>query len=274
MSEKRQTAEAIALAVLFLGLMVFTVVGFGMRTWQPPAASHHAADLDGMIRYLLITTGVVFVVGHVVLVTFLVRYGRGKPALAPVTSARTEKLWSILPVVFMALIAEVGVLFIGLPIWDEIYGDVPENAVTVEVTARQFEWIARYPGPDGVFGRVVPELVDGQRNPLGLDAADPAGADDLVMRNQLHLPVGRAALLLLRSHDVLHSFSVAAFRVKQDIVPGMSISTMFTPTLPGTYEIGCAELCGLGHYRMRGRVIVHTEADFATWLQERTEAAQ
>ncbi|GMR13563.1 MAG: cytochrome c oxidase subunit II [Gemmatimonadota bacterium] len=274
MSEKRQTTEAIALAVLFLGLMVFTVVGFGMRTWQPPAASKHASELDGMIRYLLITTGVVFVLGHVVLVAFLVRYGRGKKAPSPATSARSEKLWSILPVVFMALISEVGVLFIGLPVWDEIYGDVPENAVTVEVTARQFEWIARYPGPDGAFGRVEPELVDGQRNPLGLDPADGTGADDLVMRNQLHLPVDRAALLLLRSHDVLHSFSVAAFRVKQDIVPGMSISTMFTPNLPGTYEIGCAELCGLGHYRMRGRVIVHTESDFSAWLRDQTEGTR
>jgi len=274
MSEKRQSAEAIALAMLFLGITVFTVAGFAMRTWPPPAASLHATELDGMIRYLFITTGVVFVVGHLVLVTFLVRYGRGRKAPAPVTNARFERLWSIIPVVLMALISEVGVLLIGLPVWDEIYGDVPEDAEVIEVTARQFEWIARYPGPDGTFGRVVPELVDGQRNPLGLDATDPTSADDVVTRNQLHLPIDRAALLLLRSHDVLHSFSVAAFRVKQDIVPGMSISTMFTPTLLGTYEIGCAELCGLGHYRMRGRVIVHTEAEFSTWLQDQAEGAQ
>lgn len=274
MSGKRQTLEAAALAALFLGLTIFTVVGFAMRTWQPTGASEHAADLDGMIGYLMWTTGVVFVIGHVVLVTFLVRYGRGAPAGSPVTSRRSEKLWSIVPVISMALISEVGVLLIGLPVWDEIYGDVPETAEIVEVTARQFEWVVRYPGPDGIFGRVAAELIDGQRNPVGLDASDPAGADDIVMRNQLHLPVDRAALLMLRSRDVLHSFSVAAFRVKQDIVPGMFITTMFTPTVEGTYEIGCAELCGLGHYRMRGRVIVHSEADFATWLQDQTGVGQ
>ncbi len=274
MKTRWQTLEAAALVVFFLGVTVLTILGVAMRDWMPTAASRHAEGMDGMIRYLLITTGIIFVIGHVVLVRFIWKFGRGQTAPSPVTSARTERLWSIAPVIAMALISEVGVLVIGLPVWEEIYGEVPEDALVVDVAARQFEWLSRYAGPDEEFGRTDPAQVNGQTNPIGLDASDSATEDDIVERNVIRVPVDRAVLLRLRSHDVLHSFSVAAFRVKQDILPGQVGRTLFTPTTVGTYEIGCAELCGLGHYRMRGRVIVMTEADFESWLAEQSGDGQ
>jgi cytochrome c oxidase subunit 2 len=265
MSSRRRTFEAAALALFFLGVAILTVFGFAMRDWMPPAASRHAAGMDGMIEYLLYTTGAIFVIGHLVLIAFIWRFGRGRRADNPETKPRTERLWSIAPVVIMALVSEVGVLVIGLPVWDEIYGDFPEDALVVDVAAREFEWIIRYAGSDGEFGRTDPEQIDGASNPTGLDAGDPRAADDVVVRNVLRLPVNRPIYLRLRSHDVLHSFSVAAVPLKQDIVPGIVGSTQFVPTRVGTFEIGCAELCGLAHYRMRGRVIVMSEDEYDQW---------
>ena len=273
MNSKNQTMEAAALAVFFLGVMVLTILGFVMRDWMPTAASQHAEGMDGMIRYLLITTGIIFVIGHVMLVRFIWKFGRGQTAPSPVTSARTERLWSIAPVIAMALISEVGVLVIGLPVWDEIYGEVPEDALVVDVAARQFEWLSRYAGPDEEFGRTDPFQINGQTNPIGLDVSDPAAEDDIVERNVIRVPVNRAVVLRLRSHDVLHSFSVAAFRVKQDIIPGQVGRTLFTPTTVGTYEIGCAELCGLGHYRMQGFFNVVSAEAFERWLREQSSTS-
>jgi cytochrome c oxidase subunit 2 len=168
----------------------------------------------------------------------------------------------------MAVIAEVGVLALGLPTWMEVYGEAPEDALVVEVVGKQFEWIIRYPGKDGKFGEASPELVNDARNPLGLDRKDPAARDDVVLRGNLHLPEGRPVSVRLRSHDVLHSFTVPHFRIKQDLVPGFTTSTLFTPTRSGSYEIVCAEVCGLGHYRMRGMAIVEPAGDFEKWLAE------
>ncbi len=270
MDERRQTPEVITLVVLFLGITILTIAGFVSRHWLPVTASEHAAGVDGVIGYLLLTTGGILVIGHLALVAFLWKYGRGRPTGSPVTSLRAERWWSVVPVLGMALIAEAGVLIKGLPVWKQVYGAVPENALVVEVTAKQFEWLARYPGKDGEFGRTDVTLIDGERNPLGLDRADPAAIDDVVLRNVIHVQADRAVHLKLRSRDVLHSFSVAAFRVKQDVVPGIVAGTTFVPTIPGRYEIGCAELCGMGHYRMRGHVVVHTPGEFSEWSAEQT----
>ena len=268
MNERRQTLEVLALALLFLGITTLTVGAAVGRDWLPVAASEHAAGVDSVIRYLLLTTGAILVIGHLALVGSVWQYGRGRPTATPRTSPRTERWWTMVPVLGMALIAEAGVLLKGLPVWEQVYGPVPEDALVIEVTAKQFEWLVRYPGADGTFGRIDLTLIDGESNPAGLDPEDPASTDDLVFRNVLHLPADRTAHLQLRSRDVLHSFSVAAFRVKQDVVPGIVGRTMFVPTLPGTYEIGCAELCGLAHYRMRGRVVVHTPVEYEDWLGE------
>jgi cytochrome c oxidase subunit 2 len=272
MSDRVRNAHALGVVVLFALIAAFTVAGFAARSWLPPAASRHAAGVDGVIRYLLWTTGAVLVIGHAALVAFLWRYRGVQVAKSPAVAARTERLWSLVPVIGMALIAELGVLVKGLPVWAQVYGPPPDDALVVEVTAKQFEWWVRYPGPDGRFGRTAPEFVDLQRNPAGLDPDDPDAADDVVLRNALHVPAGRAVHVRLRSRDVLHSFWIPAFRVKQDVVPGITGHALFVPTEPGEYEIGCAELCGMGHYRMRGRVVVHTPDGFERWQTERGRA--
>jgi cytochrome c oxidase subunit 2 len=148
-----------------------------------------------------------------------------------------------------------------------VHAPAPPDALTVEVRAEQFTGFVRYPGPDGVFGRIDPARMNIQTNPMGLDPADPAGADDIVTRD-LHLVEDRAVRVRLRAKDVLHSFFVPQFRVKQDAVPGETIETRFTPTLAGDFEIACAELCGVGHYVMRGKVKVESQQAFDAWLAQ------
>ena len=158
----------------------------------------------------------------------------------------------------MALVSESGVIILGMPAWEQLYGDPPKDALEVELVGKQFGWIVRYPGEDGVFGATDPYLVDDMDNPLGLDDEDPAAEDDIVLDGLMHLPVDRPVVVLLRTHDVLHSFTVAEMRIKQDLVPGLTTKVQFEPTRTGKFEIACAELCGLGHYRMRGELFVES----------------
>ena len=256
-----------------LGLVVFfalfalaSAAAFAFVEWRPPLASRHGADVDATIDYLLVATGVIFLAGHAVLAAFLWRYARGGTPPAPGVSRRTEWVVGLLPVVLMVAIAEVGVLAIGLPVWAQLYGDPPADALEVEGVGKQFEWIVRYPGRDGAFGRVDHGKIREPSNPLGLVRQDGAAHDDLVLRGTLRLPAGRHVVVRLRSLDVLHSFWIPAFRTKQDCVPGFTARTQFVPTTAGTYELGCAELCGLGHYNMRGTVEVMEPAAFERWL--------
>ncbi|MEN8144266.1 MAG: cytochrome c oxidase subunit II [Gemmatimonadota bacterium] len=272
MNEPRQTGHIVSIIALFLGIMAMTVVGFSVD-WAPPVASVHGQGVDAVMDYLLLTTGTILVIASLILVAFLWYYGRGKQPASHRISARTERWWTLVPVLGMALIAEAGVLLKGLPVWEQVYGHIPEDALVVDITAKQFEWLARYPGADGEFGSVQPSLVDGQTNPAGLDRSG-SGADDIVLRNVMHIPVGRPVHVRLRSLDVLHSFSIPAFRVKQDIVPGTVGRTLFTPTRAGSYELACAELCGMGHYRMDGRIVVHSPEEYEAWLAEQTAKVQ
>ena len=156
----------------------------------------------------------------------------------------------------------------------------------VRVVGQQFAWNIHYPGPDGKFGKTDPKLVDAQSNPLGLDRRDPAAADDFTTVNQLHLPVGKPAIIYLSSLDVIHSFALQEMRVKQDAIPGMSTPVWFVPTVTSddmkkrkgdekwSYEISCAQLCGLGHYRMRGYVTIDTPEQFQAWMDCRGEEGQ
>lgn len=266
MDERPRRISAAAIALFFLVLTILTVFGFACREWQPPAASKHGPGVDRVITYLLWTTGAFFVLGHAALAWLIWRGSARGAATGASARPRTEWALALPPALVMAIVAEVGVLVLGLPVWSDVYGEDPADAFTVEVVGKQFEWIVHYPGKDGAFGRTVPEKVRDKLNPLGLDRKDPTAKDDIVLRGMLHLPVNRPVSIRIRSLDVLHSFSVPAFRVKQDAVPGFSTRTRFTPTVEGKFEIACAELCGLAHYRMRGFVIVMESGQFDAWL--------
>src|SRR5262249_55503677 len=159
------------------------------------------------------------------------------------------------------------VVFVGLAvdgnrIWASyILTAPPADALSIEVTAQQFAWNIRYAGPDGKFGRTEPRLInDANANYLGLDPKDPASRDDIMTQNIVVVPVNRPVRIMLRTKDVTHSFFVPVLRVKQDTVPGLMIPIHFTATRTGEYEIPCAELCGMQHYKMRGRLLVMPEA--------------
>jgi cytochrome c oxidase subunit 2 len=242
-------------------------LGLASRPWFPPLGSLHGRGIQRMLDFTLAATGAFFVLGHLVLAYIIARAARETSRTPPPARARTEWLVGLIPAAVMALVAEGGVLVLGLPVWAQYYGPAPAEAFKVEVTGRQFFWVVRYPGRDGVFGRTSPSLVSGE-NPPGLDRTDPAAADDVVLLNDLYLPAARPARVTLRSTDVIHSFFVPELRVKQDAVPGMAIPLGFTPTRAAEYEIACNQICGLGHYRMRGLLHVLEGEAFLKWMDE------
>lgn len=261
--------EALLVGSLFL-LTGILGVTYGARTWLPPLASRHGAGIDAMLLYLLVAVGALFLFGHVAL-GLLIWHGARQPRVTHrLATAKTEWVLSAALGLLMALVAEGGVLAIGIPVWNEYFGAAPpRNALLIEVTAQQFAWNVRYPGEDGVFGRTEPRLIDDVSNPIGIDPDDPAGADDVTLLNQIAVPVNRPVTVRLRSKDVIHSFFLPHLRVKQDAVPGMTPEIVFVPTRTGTFEIACAELCGLAHYRMQGLLHVLSDDEFRAWLQQR-----
>jgi cytochrome c oxidase subunit II len=177
----------------------------------------------------------------------------------------------------LTLVLFVGMNLMSRSIWaSERFDPAQPGALQVEVTGMQFAWYFRYAGPDGKFGAIKPELIDasaGGESALGLDPSDPASKDDVVA-GTMYVPVGRQVELILRAQDVIHSFFIPSMRFKQDAVPGLAIHMHFTPIATGDYEIACAELCGLGHYKMHGMLKVVSPADFETWLAAREAEKQ
>jgi len=151
--------------------------------------------------------------------------------------------------------------------WFKSWGPAPPGTPVIEVMGEQFAWNFRYAGLDGVFGKTDPEFVS-STNPFGVDKTDPAAKDDILSINQLHLPEGKPVRMRIRSHDVIHSLYLPYHRVKQDAVPGMQIELWFVPRKQGQYEIACSQLCGLAHFRMRGTIVVESEAAFRKYLAD------
>jgi cytochrome c oxidase subunit 2 len=265
MEGTRQSGTPWSVAAFYLLFMAATVAGFFLIHWKLEVASEHGVGVDRMILFLLVTTGVMFVAGHAIVTWFLLRSRGDRPWKAP--SVRSEWIATLVPIAIVVIVAEGGVISIGMPVWAQISGNDP-GAVQVEVIGKQFEWLSHYPGPDGKFGTCDPAQIDEQLNPIGIDEKDPAGGDDVVVRGVLVLPVGRTASIRIRSLDVLHSFTVPLWRTKQDAVPGLPTRTQVRPTVAGKYEITCAELCGMGHFRMRAFAKVVSAAEFEKWLAD------
>ena len=233
----------------------------------PVQASTHAAELDHMtvlVHWLML---LLFVGWGVFFAFVLVRFRKGANPTASYVGAKGKISKGL--EIGIAVIEVVLLVFYAIPAWATRVRDFPADseAVVVRVTGEQFAWNAHYPGTDGRFGRRDIKLV-GADNPLGLDRTDPDAKDDITTTNQLNFPVDRPVLVHLSSKDVIHSFGLFEMRVKQDAIPGMDIPVWFIPNRIGEYEIACSQLCGLGHYRMRGFVSVKSDADFKTWLAE------
>lgn len=255
-------AIAFATLLVLIAAAGLALAGLG---WFPEAISAHAVGIQRMLNFTLAATGAFFVAGHLVLAWLVLRGARGRGAEPG--KGRRQWLVAAVPAFFMALAAEGGVIALGLPIFGQYYGAAPADSLGIEITGRQFFWVVRYPGPDASFGRTSAGLVSTD-NPLGLDARDPSARDDVVLLNNLWVPRGRPVRVTLRSLDVIHSFFVRELRLKQDSVPGMSIPVWFEADRSGDYEIACNQICGLGHYRMRGLLSVREPAEFERWLGE------
>lgn len=234
----------------------------------PIQASTYAHRVDAAMNVLHIGMLVIFVVWSAFFIYCLVRFRR-RPGQEKASGSFKYMMVAFLPVLCV-LGFELWLDYrYGIPVWAHIKEEFPEESksLVVQMVAEQFSWGFQYAGPDGKFGKRDPKLM-AIGNPMGVDSTDPAAADDIVTRNQLHIPMGKPAILYMTSKDVIHSFFVPEFRTKQDVVPGMQTRIWFEPTKVGGYEIGCAQLCGTGHYAMRGEVIVDTPEDFEAWQQK------
>jgi cytochrome c oxidase subunit II len=247
----------------------------------PLLASSHGAQIDRLIGWTHLFMLILFVGWGGFFVYALIRFRRSRNPVADYTGVRSHA--SNYSEVAVAVVEAVLLFAFSIPIWAARVDRMPpeSEALLVQVTGEQFAWNIHYAGPDGKFGRTDITMIDSQSNPLGLDRADPAAKDDVTTLNQLYLPVNRPIIVRLRSKDVIHSFGVPEFRVKQDAVPGLTIPIWFIPNVTTAemrartgkpefqYEIACAQLCGLGHAKMRGFVTVQTAEEFQKWLDEK-----
>ena len=243
----------------------------GVRVWLPEAVTTTAPEIDRLFYTVLWITGAVFILVEVLLLAFVVLYRKRPGRLAGYTHGNTaiEVVWTVIPALILIALA-----FRSQHVWARVRGSPPPPEVEVEITGQQFAWNIHYPGADQKFGRTDPGFVDDTDNPIGLDRKDPNAADDIVTVNQLHLPVGKTVLVHLKSKDVIHSFFVPQFRMKQDAVPGITGRIWVNATKAGKFEIACAELCGLGHYRMSGFLTIESPEAFQAWLTEQLAEQQ
>ena len=250
-----------------------------MKDWlayyMPPDYSAHGQALDqlnAVVHWLML---ILFVVWGLLFAYMLWRFRASRQPKALYHG--THSHLSTYAEAGVAVVEVILLVGFSIPLWYR-WTQRPEptkNPIEVRLVAEQFAWNIHYPGPDGVFGKMNVKLVTSS-NPLGLDPNDPTAKDDIVTLNQLHMQVNRPIIVRITSKDVIHSFSLPYMRVKQDAIPGMEVPVHFTPirTSDGKvpWEIACAQLCGLGHYRMRGQYEVHTKADFDKWLASQTPA--
>jgi cytochrome c oxidase subunit 2 len=241
-----------------------------LAQYMPPDYSAHGPDLDSLNANVHWLMAILFVVWGLLFLYMLRRFRASRNPKASYHGTKSH----------LSTYAEAGVavveviLLVGfsIPMWSR-WTRTPEpksNPLEVRLVAEQFAWNIHYPGPDGVFGRTSVTLVNAS-NPLGLDPADPHAKDDVTTTNQLHLEVDRPVILRITSKDVIHSVFLPYMRVKQDAIPGMQIPVHFTPVRTSgaeTWEVACAQLCGLGHYRMKGQYQVHSKAEFDKWMKE------
>src|SRR5262245_22651881 len=240
-----------------------------MEKWlgMPVQAATHAPQIDQMtilVHWLML---VLFVGWGTFFLFVLFRFRRGANPRASYAGAKGKIAKST--EVAVAVIEVVLLVGYAIPAWALRVTAFPSEseAVVVRVVGEQFAWNVQYPGPDGRLGKTDLKLVTAD-NPLGLDRRDPDAKDDITTINQLNLPINRPVLVHLSSKDVIHSFGLIEMRVKQDAIPGMTMPVWFIPNRLGEYEIACSQLCGLGHFRMRGFITVQSAADFQKWYDD------
>lgn len=271
-------------------LVIFFVLGlyglwlchdYLMGMMLPESASDHGVQYDKMFNLTTIVTGIVFFITQTALFWFAFRYQyrEGRKAEFYAHNNKLEVIWTTIPAIAMAIL-----VIIGLKNWNLMTREkyVPKDVMLVEVVGKQFNWIIRYPGNDGILGKRDFRNINDVNNVLGMDWDDKNNMDDVVLQNgELHLVKGKPVKLVIGSRDVIHDVGLPHFRMKMDAVPGIMTTMWFTPIVSTAemkertgnpdfvYEISCDQMCGKGHYSMRGTVIVHdTQEDYDAWMAE------
>jgi len=250
----------------------------------PINASAHGGQVDEIISLFHWLMLFLFLGWGIFFIYTLIRFRSKRNKKADYVGVKSH-LSSGLEVV-VALVEFVILIGFAIPIWAARVNDVPsraDGAEVIRIVAQQFAWNIHYPGPDGIFAETSLDLIDEAENPLGINRNDPSGKDDFYTVNQLNIPVNKDIRIDLSSKDVIHSFSLPEFRVKQDAIPGMSIPVSFKAVMTSKeylesikgspregkgFQIACAQLCGLGHYRMQGYMTVQSEPEYTEWLAE------
>ena len=240
------------------------------------AASSEGQSIDKMMWITIIITGVVFFITQILLFWFSFRYQESdkRKAFYYPHNNNLEIIWTSVPAITLTIL----VVF-GLKYWFKFTGDAPKNSQLIEITGHQFAWEIRYPGRDGILGRKNYKLTDpAKNNPLGVDWADEASHDDIHVTTTMHVVVNRPVKLVINSQDVIHDVGLPQFRLKMDAVPGTPTTMWFTPIYTTeqmkkrtgdpdfVYEIACDQLCGIGHFTMRGVIVVETQQEFNAWM--------
>lgn len=244
----------------------------------PPAASDHGEKIDTMIWITLGITFVVFVITQILLFWFSYKYQEkeGQKAYYFPHNNKLEVIWTVIPAITLTVLVGFGLFY-----WFQITGEAPKDAQVIEVTGSQFKWEFRYPGKDGKLGKkYYKEINEDKSNPLGQIWSDPDNHDDIVVTQEVHLVVNKPVKFIIGSKDVIHDFGLAHFRMKMDAVPGTPTTMWFTPKYTTremkakygddfNYEISCDQMCGPGHYGMRGVIVVESQAEFKAWLAQK-----
>lgn len=240
-----------------------------------PAASDHGEKIDFMLWLTIIVTGIVFLLTQILLFWFAFKYQYSEKRTVYFFphNNKLELLWTVVPAIFLTVLVGFGLFY-----WFKITGDAPKDAQIVEITGKQFNWMMRYPGKDNVLGRKNYRLTDASSgNALGVDWEDGASHDD-IEASEMHLVVGKPVQLVINAQDVIHDVGLVHFRLKMDAVPGIPTTLWFTPKYTTAqmkeitankdfvYEISCDQVCGSGHYSMRGVIIVETQAEYDAWM--------
>jgi cytochrome c oxidase subunit 2 len=243
-----------------------------------PAASEHGEKIDLMMWITLAITGLVFFLTQILLFwfSFKYQYTEKRKAFYYPHNNKLEMIWTVVPAIFLSVMVGFGLYY-----WFGITKEAPKDAQVVEVTGKQFNWLVRYPGKDGVLGRKNYRLTNASEgNALGVDWEDGASHDDLEA-TEVHLVVGKPVKFVINAQDVIHDVGMPHFRLKMDAVPGIPTTIWFTPRytteemkkITGNkdfvYEISCDQMCGSGHYSMRGVIVVQTQEEYNTWLADK-----
>jgi cytochrome c oxidase subunit II len=267
---------------LLLGMLVFGLIGvwycnelyYGKTLFPAGSASKEGESLDRMFMITTAVTGAVFLLTQILLFWFAFKYQEkdNRKAYYFAHSTKLELIWTTIPAIALCVLVAF-----GLKAWFKITGDAPKDAIVVEVTGHQFGWEFRYPGADKSLGKKNYRLSSGT-NSLGVDFADPASWDDIHVGTTMHIPVNKPVKMVINAQDVIHDVGLPHFRLKMDAVPGIPTTQWFTPIYTTeemkvrtgnpnfTYEISCDQMCGKGHFSMRGIIIVESEAEYRKWL--------